>query len=125
MLLITLSRLSHDQVMIFLPFSSCGIAYRSFFRICIPMTGIPSSLAHLISHREPLECQVLLLNSTIMPSQPLIFVLQRACHSDCFQGCFTDMSINSNGVFSLFACFTRKSLYCTSFIAKLMKMRFF
>src|SRR5690606_2686379 len=123
--LIMFAKLSHDHVIIFRPFNSGGIEPWSFFLMCIPITGIPSSLAHFISHLAPLECHVFLLKSTIMPSQDLILVRHFCFHICSSQGCLTDISTKVKGERSFFACATKKSLYCSSSIAKLIKIRFF
>src|SRR5690554_3162577 len=93
--------------------------------MCMPITGNPSSFAHLISQRVPLECQVFVLNRTIMPSQDLIFERHFCFHIFSSQGCFTDISTNVNGDRPYLACATKKFLYCSCSMAKLIKMRFF
>src|SRR5690606_30853947 len=72
----------------------------------------------------PLECHVFLLNRTITPSQERIFNRHLRCHTASSQGSLTDLSINSNGVLSFFACATKKSLYFTSSMAKLINIFF-
>lgn len=120
----TLTRLSHDQTITFFPLSSGGVFPRSSFLTCNPTIGMPSCRAHFISHRAPVDCMVFLLIKTITPSQDFIFVLHFCRHIFGFHGVFTDISTNENGVFSFFACATKKFLYFLSSIAKLMKILF-
>src|SRR5207245_8613203 len=86
--------------------------------------GTVSSLAHLTSQSCPVALAVFLLSSAIMPSQPLTLVRQFVFHA-LSQGCLTDMSTNSNGLFAFLAWPTRKSREVLSSTAKLTKIRFF
>ena len=62
----------------------------------MPRIGLPSSLAHWISHFCPLEVSEFLLTSTITPWERRMRVRTLSFQSESY-GSFTDMSMNSNG----------------------------
>ena len=115
--------LSQLQILIKLPLKDAGRLGRSLLEY-ISIKGIFSSLAVFISKSCPEAKRVYLLISAIIPSQLLIRVRHLLSQS-VSQGCFTDISINSNDDRSFLACPTKKSFESLSSIAKAIKIRLF
>src|ERR1700730_14040916 len=88
------------------------------------MTGTPSSLAVLTSQTAPSALAVFLLTKAIIPSHPLTRDRHCVFHFSS-NGSLIDMLVNSNGLFSFFACPTRYSFAHLSSMAKLTKIRLF
>src|SRR5690606_37259920 len=99
---------SHVQSITFLPVSSEGTTPCTDFWAWMPITGTPSSLAHLISHRCPSALIERLVTMAISPSHPLILLRQLVFHW-LSQGCLTDMSTKLKVDLAFFACPTKRS----------------